>query len=200
MIQTALFGTSADPPTSGHQTILEQLSARFDQVAVWAADNPFKSQQTPLYHRQAMLGLMIQAIHSRNKNVMLLPQLAHTRSLHSVQQAQADFPNADLTLVVGSDLINTLPTWYRADELLRLVDLLIVPRPGTPIASTNLDVLKALGGRFTVADFEGPNVSSTRYRQNGEAYPMIPAIAAYIDRHGLYSQNAKDANGKATDP
>jgi Cytidylyltransferase-like len=54
MIHTALFGTSADPPTLGHQAILEWLATQFDEVAVWAADNPFKVQQTPLYHRQTM--------------------------------------------------------------------------------------------------------------------------------------------------
>ena len=43
MKSVALFGTSADPPTSGHGAILGWLSQHYDQVAVWAADNPFKS-------------------------------------------------------------------------------------------------------------------------------------------------------------
>lgn len=42
MTRVALFGTSADPPTVGHQAILRWLSEHYDQVAVWAADNPFK--------------------------------------------------------------------------------------------------------------------------------------------------------------
>jgi nicotinate-nucleotide adenylyltransferase len=188
MIHTALFGTSADPPTLGHQAILEWLATQFDEVAVWAADNPFKVQQTPLLHRQAMLALLVEAIHVKFSHVKLYPQLAHLRTLHSVQQAQVDFPNNCLTLVVGSDLVDTLPTWFRASELLQLVELLIVPRPGTPIASTNLSAIKDLGGRFTLAQFEGPDVSSTDYRQKGEHRPMIPAIATYIHRHGLYNR------------
>ena len=55
MTQIALFGTSADPPTSGHQAILLWLSQRFDKVVVWASDNPFKTHQTLLEHRMAML-------------------------------------------------------------------------------------------------------------------------------------------------
>lgn len=31
----ALFGTSADPPTIGHQGILQWLSGRYDVVVVW---------------------------------------------------------------------------------------------------------------------------------------------------------------------
>ena len=49
-MRVALFGTSADPPTSGHQKILSWLSERYDWVAIWAADNPFKSHQTSLTH------------------------------------------------------------------------------------------------------------------------------------------------------
>lgn len=183
----ALFGTSADPPTLGHQAILEWLATRFDQVAVWASDNPFKPKQTPLHHRQAMLALMIETLAVVHDNVALLPQLAYSRSLYSVQQAQTDFPDSELTLVVGSDLVDTIPTWYGAHELLRLVKLLIVPRPGTPIQSTNLQALETMGGRLAIADFEGPRVSSTDYRQQGH-YSMIPAIADYIKHHSLYSQ------------
>lgn len=187
MIRIALFGTSADPPTLGHQAIVERLATQFDKVAVWAADNPFKSQQTPLRDRQAMLALLVEDIAKRFSNVKLYPQLAHLRTLHSVQQAQVDFPNACLILTVGSDLVDTLPTWFKASELLKQVELLIVPRPGTPITSTNLKAIKDLGGRFTLADFEGPDISSSDYRQKGQHYPMIPAIAAYIQQHGLYN-------------
>ena len=44
-MRIALFGTSADPPTAGHQKILRWLSEGYDRVAVWAADNPFKCHQ-----------------------------------------------------------------------------------------------------------------------------------------------------------
>ena len=59
---------SADPPTAGHLVILKWLSEHYDWVAVWAADNPLKSQQTPLSHRAAMLELLIKDINvSKNK-------------------------------------------------------------------------------------------------------------------------------------
>ena len=61
-MNVALFGTSADPPTAGHQAILKWLSERYDWVAVWASDNPFKFHQTSLEHRGAMLRLLIEDI------------------------------------------------------------------------------------------------------------------------------------------
>jgi nicotinate-nucleotide adenylyltransferase len=37
-MKVALFGTSADPPTAGHQAIIRWLSEHFDHVAVWAGE------------------------------------------------------------------------------------------------------------------------------------------------------------------
>ena len=187
MAQVALFGTSADPPTTGHRAIVEWLATRFDEVAVWAADNPFKVGQTPLEHRQAMLALLLECVGQRYSNVRLCPHLSDGRSLHSVHLAQKDWPHAQLILVVGSDVLHSLPSWYRIEELLKAVHLQIVPRPGFPVSDADLNTLKTLGANLTVAaDFVGPDVSSTEYRQKKVEDVMIPAIASYIHQHSLY--------------
>ena len=78
-MRIALFGTSADPPTAGHQEILQWLSERYDWVAVWAADNPFKSHQTALLHRAAMLQLLITNINAMVK--MMTPISINSKPL-----------------------------------------------------------------------------------------------------------------------
>jgi nicotinate-nucleotide adenylyltransferase len=188
MVHIALFGTSADPPTVGHQIILEKLSARFDIVAAWAASNPFKPNQTPFDHRQAMLALLVQNLQLHYPNVQFQPQLSHPRTLNSIQLAHQIWPDGELTLALGSDILDSLPNWYSVQDLLSQVDLLIVPRPGSPITPIHCDVLQQLGARFTVADFMGPNVSSTTYRQSQSEAEAIPVIADYIQQHQLYTQ------------
>ena len=47
----ALLGTSADPPTRGHQALLEQLLEHHGQVVTWASDNPGKCHALPLADR-----------------------------------------------------------------------------------------------------------------------------------------------------
>ncbi|WP_404789179.1 nicotinate-nucleotide adenylyltransferase [Altericista sp. CCNU0014] len=194
MLEIALFGTSADPPTTGHQAILEWLATRFDEVAVWAADNPFKSGQTPLVHRQAMLALLLDSVRQDCPNVHLCDRLSNARSLNSVRLAQQCWPQARLSLVVGSDVLASLPSWYRIEELLQSVRVQIVPRPGFPVEMADLKTLKDLGGQFAVAaDFVGPDVSSTAYRQTQVEEGMIPAIAAYIREYGLYNGAKRSA-------
>ncbi|MGC9504726.1 nicotinate-nucleotide adenylyltransferase [Baaleninema sp.] len=188
----ALFGTSADPPSVAHRAILRWLSERFDRVAVWASDNPFKSHQTPLEHRAAMLGLTIEELQredldsGRCHNLEFHPELSSPRSLTSVKTARALWQNADLTLVIGSDLVSQLPQWYRVDELLELVTLLVIPRPGAPIDEADMEQLRQMG-RVDVADLHAPDVSSTAYRQSRDSGKIPPSVEAYIDREKLYA-------------
>jgi nicotinate-nucleotide adenylyltransferase len=186
MLNVALFGTSADPPTAGHQAILNWLSRRFDQVAVWASDNPFKAHQTPLIHRMAMLQLLIDDIYPPRENIRLYPELSHSRTVHTLEVAEQIWQDAKFTLVIGSDLLTQLPTWYRSDELLRRVNLLVVPRPGYAIQKSALQAIRDRGGRVAIADLTGPNISSTAYREHKEIDGITPPVEAYIHREQLY--------------
>ncbi|MBP0003043.1 MAG: nicotinate-nucleotide adenylyltransferase [Cyanobacteria bacterium SBC] len=190
--RVALFGTSADPPSIGHRAILRWLSDRFDRVVVWASDNPFKSHQTPLEHRATMLELTIEELQledclSQNRqNVNFHASLSSPRTLTSVKKARALWPSADFTLIVGSDLVPQLPQWYRIEELLQLVKLLVVPRPGSPLRSEDVEKLKQIA-RVEIADTDTPDVSSTAYRQTRDAQKIPPSVSAYIDREKLYA-------------
>ena len=62
----ALFGTSADPPTRGHQALLEQLLHRYDRVATWASDNPMKQHGAALSVRAMLLKALVEQLNSSN--------------------------------------------------------------------------------------------------------------------------------------
>ncbi|WP_026079493.1 nicotinate-nucleotide adenylyltransferase [Spirulina subsalsa] len=188
MTEIALFGTSADPPTSGHQTILRWLSNHYDWVAVWASDNPFKQHQTPLEHRMMMLRLVIMEIEAPRHNISLNRELSHPRSLTTVEKARAIWGDeVNLNLVIGADLIPQLPRWYNVETLLKQVQLLIVPRFGYAIDPEGLAQLEALGGDYAIADLHAPGVSSSAYRENGDQSVVIPLVQDYIYQQQLYA-------------
>jgi 8-oxo-dGTP diphosphatase len=202
MLRLALFGTSADPPTFAHQAILEWLAQQFDQVAVWAADNPFKQGQTLLQHRQAMLGFLVEHLRDslrdgkakRYSNLKLYPELSDWRTLRTIELARQRWPDAELTLVVGADVVPTMLHWHQIQKLLPQVKLLILARPGVPLAEADLAWLKSHGASLTIADFTGPEISSTAYRQQGSTQGLIPAIADYIQHHNLYHSPSSNAS------
>ncbi|MEM9245957.1 MAG: nicotinate-nucleotide adenylyltransferase [Cyanobacteria bacterium P01_F01_bin.153] len=190
MTTLALFGTSADPPTVGHQQILGWLGEQYDQVAAWAADNPFKEHGTPLRHRMAMLSAAIRDL-PHGDNIAVYSDLSHRFTRVTVERARDRWPNAQITLTTGSDLIEQLPRWYQVTELFQLVDLLVIPRPGYGITAEKLAPLKQLGATVTVADLTGLAVSSTVYRNDGDSSALTPSVATYIQRENLYlCQNA----------
>ncbi|MBE9041805.1 nicotinate-nucleotide adenylyltransferase [Oscillatoriales cyanobacterium LEGE 11467] len=192
MTQIALFGTSADPPSIAHREILRWLSRRFDRVAVWAADNPLKTHQTLLKHRSAMLRLTIEDLKQPDgtskgvENIECYPQLSDPRTLNSVGKARQYWPDADLYLAIGADLVFQLPQWYRAAELLQQVGIVVVPRPGCPMELEDLDRLRK-ACPVEIADLKMPDVSSSSYRTTKDPQTITMRVAEYIDREHLYS-------------
>ncbi len=187
MITLALFGTSADPPTKAHEEIVRWLSQHFDRVAVWASDNPFKSHQTPLCHRSQMLQLLMEERDNQWNNICFDSELSQPRTLDTVRIARQKWPDAELYVVIGSDLILQLPRWYQVEELLAQVNLLVVPRPRSPIQDSELETLRQMGASVAIAHLHLPDVSSTAYRQTQTSQVLTPPVARYIQRENLYA-------------
>ena len=185
MKKIALFGTSADPPTIGHQTILYWLAQHYDRVVVWASDNPFKQHQTPLPYRSEMLKLAIADLNLNNIN--LHPELSDRFTLITVNRARAKWgQEVEFSLIVGSDILPQIHNWYRIEELLAEVKVLIVPRKGYAIEEAELASLDNLGGEYAIASLNAPKVSSSTYRLQKDQSLVVPSVRDYIYRQSLY--------------
>ena len=176
MEKVALFGTSADPPTVAHQTILCWLANHYDRVVVWASDNPFKRDQTPLKDRTQMLQLAIADLETNYHNISLHPELSNRRSLVSVNKAREKWLEAEFSLVIGSDILPQITSWYRIEELLGLVKVIVIPRIGYDITEKDIASLSKIGGDFAIADLNAPQVSSSTYRSQKDSYLVVPTV------------------------
>jgi nicotinate-nucleotide adenylyltransferase len=133
-------------------------------------------------------------------------------TLRALRDAQ---PHTSLTFVLGADVARTLPAWREALELLALAQLAVAVRPGTAVREVR-DALvplleKAVPPRARVGarargeavlaevgedrlrflSMPALDVSSSLVRARvGRGEPVRelvgPAVAAYIDTHGLY--------------
>jgi nicotinate-nucleotide adenylyltransferase len=186
-MKIALFGTSADPPTIAHQKIINWLADKFDAVAVWAADNPFKLHGATLEQRSQMLELLIAEMQlPLNQKAKVYRELSSQRTLESLITARSIWPDSEFTLTVGADLITQLPQWYRVSELLNQVELLIVPRTGNQIEPIDLQRLTDLGATILIAPLSTPAISSTTIRTSRSIVGMTPSVATYTQHHHLY--------------
>jgi nicotinate-nucleotide adenylyltransferase len=186
VLQIALFGTSADPPTYGHLEILTWLTKRYDRVAVWASDNPFKPDQTPLVDRTEMLRLVVTLSGKPLEKLRVYPELSYPRTINTLLRAQKIWKDAKFTFVMGADLLPQLPTWYKAKELLQTVDLIVIPRSGYQISHQAIDTIKSLGGTLEIANLVTPNVSSSAYRHDMAPNTVPHIVQSYIQQENLY--------------
>jgi nicotinate-nucleotide adenylyltransferase len=123
------------------------------------------------------------------------PELSHMRTVVTLERARQLWPEAEFSLVVGADLVEQLPSWYRADEVLAAVNILVIPRPGYDLSEASLATL-GQHTAVTVAQMPSIDVSSSRFRQcdhpsghpsgQAEAPGLTPAVQTYIAQHHLY--------------
>ena len=180
----ALLGTSADPPTRGHQVLLEGLLRRYSQVATWASDNPLKQHDAPLGLRAMLLGQLVEQL--QNERLELAQHLSSPFTLTTLERAAQHWPDQELVFVVGSDLASQIPRWKQSDSWLPQCRLAIAPRKGWPLQDANLQTLRDLGGRVELLDLEVPATASSQLRRQPNAAEIPESVWPLLLQHNLY--------------
>ena len=184
MSQLALFGTSADPPTCGHQALLEGLLNLYPAVATWASTNPLKQHGAPLDERTQLLGCLVEAI--GNPRLQLAQELSSPWAIETLERAPQRWPEAELVFVVGSDLAAQIPSWKQADQILGRCRLAIVPRHGWPLTSQHREALEALGSRPVELALQIPATASSAVRERLDPSQIPAAVLPALLKHNRY--------------
>lgn len=188
----AIFGTSADPPTIAHKTILNYLSNNYDLVAVYASENPFKIHGSDLSHRSRMLQLLIEDINSTYNNIIHCPEISDRRTIYTVEKAKVKWgQNLDLTIVIGTDLAQQIFTWYEAQKLWQGVKVLLIPREGYKIDDKVIANINDNSLGCAIANCQIPPFSSTDYRTNHDQGVLTDKVKIYIEENSLYLDEEK---------
>jgi nicotinate-nucleotide adenylyltransferase len=135
-----LFGGTFDPPHLGHVAAagaaIEAL--RLDELVVTVAREPQRKDAPPLAGPELRYEMTRAAFEGVDRVVVLdleLRRAGPTFTIDTVEALLAEHPGDTLTLVLGADAAAALGSWHRATALARLVDIAIVPRPGTPLVA-----------------------------------------------------------------
>ncbi|MBL0891051.1 MAG: nicotinate (nicotinamide) nucleotide adenylyltransferase [Gemmatimonadaceae bacterium] len=196
-LRIGLFGGSFDPPHVGHllmvQDVRDQLA--LDRLLVIpAAQQPLKGNgQTPAVHRLAMA----QACFADIPDCIVDPAEIERGGLSFMVDTVADlrrrWPDADLHLLVGHDVVPTLPRWKDIDRLLTQVQLVVMDRDGAGVGDHELVHGGVQARRLAVRRVD---VSSTEIRARVATGRSIrgfvtDAVATYIASTGLYRENSR---------
>ncbi len=92
-------------------------------------------------------------------------------------------------LVCGGDMITTFDSWYRAEDILKMAQLIAFRRVGIDgdAFDAAIDRLSAKGAKIEVIDTDIPNISSSDVRA-GRFDLIPPDVLDYIRKNGLYGE------------
>jgi nicotinate-nucleotide adenylyltransferase len=173
---TGVFGGRFDPPHVGHVALAEAAIEHFgiDRLVVTVVADPgHKPAEAAADHRLAMARL---AFADLVADVELEP---HRFTVDALEARRYDDP----IFLIGADQLRDLPRWKTPERVLELARLGVATRPGYSVAATS--------ERIQPFELEPHPVSSSdiraRVRAGETIAALVPeAVAAYIDRHGLY--------------
>ena len=180
----ALFGTSADPPTLGHEALLSELAKFFPKVITWASDNPDKKHQIPLLKRTQLLRVLVKKI--SHPKLELVQELSSPRTIHTLKKAFQKWPEASFSFVIGSDLAIQVPKWLNAKSILKKATIAIAMRDGWPISDNQLEEIKNLGGEIELLPFNIPESSSSKFRERPQEVLVPQELLPLLLEENLY--------------
>lgn len=135
-----IFGGSFDPVHLGHllvaQAAWEELC--LDRlVFVPAAQSPFKPDRhpAPSTMRLRMLRLALAGRVGWEVDEQEILRGGVSYSIDTVRNCQERHPDSELFYLIGADHVGALSDWKEADELARLLEFVVIPRPGQPEVS-----------------------------------------------------------------
>jgi len=132
-----IFGGSFDPVHLGHLLVAEAAreELRLDRLFfVPAAQSPFKqaANPTPGSMRCQLLRLALAGKNWCEVDEQEIRRQGVSYTVDTVRDYAARFPEAGLFYLIGADNVAGLPQWRDAEELARLAQFVVIPRPGEP--------------------------------------------------------------------
>lgn len=203
-MRRGFYGGTFDPVHQGHVQLALFACAACELTTLDVIPchlPPHRQAPTSSAHRLAMLQLALAPYPQLQINPLELNRDKPSYTVDTLTELKQRFPNDSLCFLIGMDSLQYFTRWHRWQDILGLAHLLVVDRPG--YSATDGDA-PALLARYQVDDLQvldqqksgsiyrlaNPSfdVSATILRSAPETtHPLqIPAVAAYIQQHGLY--------------
>lgn len=185
MKKVGLLGGTFDPPHLGHLTIAKTVYEKLNLDEIWFVptyEPPHKrSAEASPKHRLEMLKLLIKDYDHFSVSTVEFELKGQSYTIDTVKHLKEKHPNNEFYFIIGGDMIDYLPNWYKIDELFKLIQFVGVKRKGYQI-NEHPHVL--------IVDMELVNISSTEIRneiKNNHTPNGLPEhIVKYIRENHLY--------------
>ncbi|MBE6851103.1 MAG: nicotinate (nicotinamide) nucleotide adenylyltransferase [Ruminococcus sp.] len=197
-MRIGIFGGSFNPPHNGHLHLANSVhdALQLDEVLLVPAKQPphkSASAYAPAEDRLAMCRLAAEEYPWMRAEDYELRQNAVSYSYYTVTHFAKVYPDAELFLLIGGDMLRTFTQWYRFQDILRYAALAAIAREPEEYANLQkcADELRQYG-EIHLLNVETISISSTKIRenvkksQNNSCY-LPEKIVQYIKQRNLYA-------------
>src|SRR6185503_3762549 len=140
MQRLGLFGGSFDPVHCGHLLVAQAACEELNLSRLYfipAAQSPFKpaTVPAPAHERLRLLRLALAGHNQYEIDDQELQRGGASFTIDTARNYASRFPQARRFYLIGADHVAQLPKWRSAEELARLVEFVVIPRPGQTVGS-----------------------------------------------------------------
>jgi len=135
-MRVGIFGGTFDPIHFAHLVIAEQCREQAKLEQVWfipAARPPHKAALTPFERRSEMLQLAIAGNPTFRVEEIENERAGPSYTADTLVELRRRHPDMDWHLILGSDCLPDLPSWYEPARIIAHAKLVVVGRPGWPV-------------------------------------------------------------------
>ena len=180
----ALFGTSADPPTIGHEKILEGLSKIYAHTICYVSNNPKKKHKEDIAIRSQLLKTLIEDLD--DCKILFDQSVTSKWAVESIKKCKKIYEIDNLDFVIGSDLIQDVFCWKNFEKIIKEVSFFIILREGYPVESNTLKMLETYNVKFKISSIKIPNISSSKFRLNFNYSNLPSSLIDFVKKNNLY--------------
>lgn len=192
-----MFGGTFNPPHIGHVHAACAASESLGLEVLFVPDNIPPHKELPrgsasARDRFAMTQIAARSVPGAAVSDMELRRGERSYTADTVEELHVSYPDVELWLIVGTDMLCSLDHWYRPERILKLCRVAALAR-STGDHMRIRDQAERLEARFgahvSVVDTDPIPVSSSQIREglyHGTEKWLPEGVFAYIKEKGLY--------------
>lgn len=171
-MRIGLLGGTFNPIHRAHVQMAEiaRDEAALDRVLLMvAADPPHKrvDEDVPAAVRYRLVEIAVAGKEKLEASDLEMRRAGKSYTLLTLQELYRLYPDAEISIIIGSDTLSDLPNWYHPEEVLKLASVLCVPRVGIDQndAATAQMLRERYGANVRLLSAKADVISSTEIRK-----------------------------------
>ncbi|WP_178377445.1 nicotinate-nucleotide adenylyltransferase [Carnobacterium alterfunditum] len=185
--RVGILGGTFNPPHIGHLIIADQVCHQLGLEKIYfmpSANPPHQDEKKAIdaKHRLHMVELAIEDNMVFDVEKSEIDRGGKSYTYDTLVKLKEEHPDIEYYFIIGGDMVEYLPKWYKIEDLAQLVEFVGVNRPGYPFISPYSIIW---------VDVPSMDISSTSLRKNLKMncpvnYLIPEKTLNYIRQEGLY--------------